>query len=224
MIARSVLEGRGEKAGRRRRPGPARCTTPFSATPAAASRFLLGAVSFVLLIACANIANMLLAAGAARQKELALRAAAGAGRGRLMAQLLTENLLLSLVGCGFGLRARVLGDPALRADRAGRVSRSSCARSRSTRACSAFALAISVVSSLAVRPAPRAPGLARGPERGAEGRRARRQRHAPARAERPARGGGVARRWCCCVGAGLDDARLPARAERPAGLRHASAW
>jgi putative ABC transport system permease protein len=108
---------------------------------------LLGAVSVVLLIGCVNVANLLLARASVREREIAIRAALGAARGRLVRQLLTESLLLSLMGGLLGLLLARWGIDALMAFSGGHVPRA--AGIRMDAGVVLFALLLSVATGVA---------------------------------------------------------------------------
>ncbi|MBK5257058.1 MAG: ABC transporter permease [Vicinamibacteria bacterium] len=104
IAARVAQEYPAAGAGRKMRARPLRDVVVQNARPMVL--VLMGAVAFVLLIACANVANLMLARASARQTEIATRAALGAGRGRLIKQMLTETALLWVGG---GILGTILG-------------------------------------------------------------------------------------------------------------------
>ena len=162
---------------------------------------LLGAVAFVLLITCVNIAGLLLARATARQRELAVRSALGAGRGRILRQLLTESVVLALIGGALGVALASAGVGALGAFGASELPRAASIRIDAT--VLLYALGVSTLAGLlfGLLPAIRATsrnlqGVLRAGSRGSVGNAGNRLRGALVVAE-------VALAVVLVVGAGL---------------------
>ena len=168
---------------------------------------LLGAVTLVLLIACGNVANLLLARGGIRAREMAVRAAIGASRGRIVRQLLTETLVLTAIGGAVGVLLAWLAVPALVAYAPEGVPR--LERAHVDGIVLAFALVTALVSAIDRRDRAGGPGCSRGPARRAERRR-------PHRHGRPRPRSASSRR---CGGRTRDRA---ARRRRVAGAKRAA--
>ena len=152
---------------------------------------LVGAVGLVLLIACANVANLLLVRATGRRREIAIRSAIGAGRGRIIVQLLTESVLLSAIGGACGLVLGVVGMKALLAVNTAdlpRVGENGGVVGLDWRVL-LFTVGVSLGTGHPVRPDPGAAGVAHGPRADDQGeRQPHRHRRAPQRHARHPRG------------------------------------